>query len=338
MIQKKFVFQLVLIVIVLLIPIFSSPDFDGSMRLFQTEPFQRDFFKHVLFLAFFFLNHYLLFPRLFRARRYWIYGLIVVLFFILISNLSYWVFQNHQPDFMNDAMNRMTKDDYLFKPYFSSLFPFLFVCVLTIALYAFQQKQEHEIDKVKAELLNLKYQLQPHFVLNILNNIYSLTLMKSDGAAESVMKLSHIMHYILSESSKESVSLEREFEHIKDYIALQLLKTDDSIDFSFQMEGETDGLEIAPILLINFIENAFKYGINSELKSVIRISIEVVDGILQMDVFNKKVSRPFHEDVSTKIGIENTIRRLKHVYPDNHSLTIEDENDVYHVHLMIRLR
>ncbi|WP_435522972.1 histidine kinase [Chryseobacterium indoltheticum] len=101
------------------------------------------------------------------------------------------------------------------------------------SLFIFRNNEKKELERSKAaELLNLKYQLQPHFLFNILNSIYSLTLLKSDDAANGILKLSNVMRYVVQESSKDFVELTKEIEYLKDYIALQLVRTDNSLDFS----------------------------------------------------------------------------------------------------------
>lgn len=121
---------------------------------------------------------------------------------------------------------------------FASVVPFLFSFLSSFFIFRNEEKKELERSKAKAELLNLKYQLQPHCLFNILNSIYSLALLKSDDAPNGILKLSNVMRYVVQESSKDFVDLSKEIEYIKDYIALQLLRTDSSLDFNYTEIGD----------------------------------------------------------------------------------------------------
>lgn len=322
-----------LIPVVLLIPVFSSPDFNGSFGVFKIPPMQRDFLKHILLLTFFYLNYYLLFPKLIPGRKIVLYALILLLIYWLISNIPYWLIPNEQ----SNDFHPMMKDSHILKRYVSSIFPFLLVILITAFFYLFRRKETIETEKVKAELLSLKYQLQPHFMMNTLNNIYSLSLRKSEDVPELLIKLSNLMRYILTDSSKDLVPLERELEHINDYITMQLLKTDDSLDFVFEMNGDPGDLKIAPMILVDFVENAFKYGVNNEELSVVHVSFRIEGNMLYTEVYNNKVARLFAEEPGTRIGQLNTLKRLEHIYPGKHTIEIMDRAETYTVKLLIDL-
>lgn len=220
---------------------------------------------------------------------------------------------------------------------FSSLLPFLFSFLSSLFIFRNIEKKELERSKAKAELLSLKYQLQPHFLFNILNSIYSLTLLKSDDAPNSILKLSNVMRYVVRESSKDFVPLNREIEYLKDYIALQLVRTDNSLDFSYTENGDTQNLQIAPFILVNFIENAFKYGFNAEENSKIAVEIIVEGTILHYTVFNNIVNRNITDEESLKIGLKNTIEHLQQIYPGKHSLINHNNGTTFEVNLQINL-
>lgn len=190
--------------------------------------------------------------------------------------------------------------------------------------------------KAKADLLNLRYQLQPHFLFNTLNSIYSLILTKSDDAAEGILKLSNVMRYIVEESENDFVLLSKELFYIKDYIALQLIRTDNSLDFSYNETGNTEGVKIVPMILLNYIENAFKYGINAEESSKISIEVHMKDEQLNFKVFNNIVNHSA-ADESTKVGMRNTTERLEKLYPGKYSLNINEESGTYSVELNLDL-
>lgn len=220
---------------------------------------------------------------------------------------------------------------------FSSVLPFLFSFLSSLFIFRNNEKKELERSKAKAELLNLKYQLQPHFLFNILNSIYSLALLKSDDAPNGILKLSNVMRYVVQESSKDFVELDKEIEYLKDYVALQLVRTDNSLDFSYTEIGETRGLQIAPFILVNFIENAFKYGFNAEKNSKIAVKIIVQENVLNFSVSNNIVNESITDEISLKIGLKNTIEHLNQVYEEKHTLTITNDGKTYNVDLRINL-
>lgn len=220
---------------------------------------------------------------------------------------------------------------------FSSVLPFLFSFLSSLFIFRNMEKKELERSKAKAELLNLKYQLQPHFLFNILNSIYSLALLKSDDAPSGILKLSNVMRYVVQESSKDFVDLTKEIEYIKDYIALQLIRTDNSLDFTYTEIGDMKNLKIVPFLLINFIENAFKYGFNAEENSKIAVKIVVQEGLLNFVVLNKIVNTTVNEENSFKVGLKNTFENLKQTYPEKHSVKIDENEGTYEVDLKISL-
>lgn len=229
------------------------------------------------------------------------------------------------------------KDNTLPKKIFTSILPFLFSFLSSFFIYRAIEQRELEKSKAKAELLNLKYQLQPHFLFNILNSIYSLTLLKSDDAPNGVLKLSNVMRYVVQESSKDFVELDKEIAYLKDYIALQLIRTDSSLDFSYTEIGDLKNLKIAPFILVNFIENAFKYGFNAEENSRISVSIIVQEGVLQFQVFNSIVNHNVSEEESLKVGLKNTIEHLQYVYGENQNLNITHTEENYRVDLQLNL-
>lgn len=248
---------------------------------------------------------------------------------------------NTPPPQMNE---RFPQDNFQYRnniPYtqmiFSSLLPFLFSFLSSLFIFKNIEKKELERSKAKAELLSLKYQLQPHFLFNILNSIYSLTLLKSDDAPNSILKLSNVMRYVVRESSKDFVPLSREIEYLKDYIALQLVRTDNSLDFSYTESGDTKNLQIAPFILVNFIENAFKYGFNAEGNSKIAVKLIVDESVLHYSVFNNIVNRSITDEESLKIGLKNTIEHLQQIYPGKHSLISYNNGKTFEVNLQINL-
>lgn len=191
-------------------------------------------------------------------------------------------------------------------------------------------------EKLSSELSFLKQQINPHFLFNALNSIYSLVLPHSEQASDSVIKLSMILRYMLYETDKPQVSIEKELEVMRDYLALQRLKFNDVTSVSFSIKGETKGYTIEPLLLLTFIENAFKYGADNSTPSFININIVIEKHYLNMYVENKIVVRNRGGE-NSGIGISNIKRRLDLIYDGKYSLDIEQNDDIFSVKLKIKL-
>lgn len=197
------------------------------------------------------------------------------------------------------------------------------------ALQAEADRAQAVADKAQAELSFLKAQINPHFLFNTLNNIYSLAVTNSEHTATSIMKLSNILRYITDESGMDYVSLQQEIDCIRDFIALQQLRLGEKTVVSFQVAGPTDTLSIAPLVLMTFVENAFKYGISSHHTSTIDITIKADGRHIHFHCSNALFPRKQAE--RNGIGIANTQQRLAHLYPQKHSLNISTENNLFTV-------
>lgn len=211
------------------------------------------------------------------------------------------------------------------------------IVVFSLMLRISGRWQQTEREKMNAELSYLKAQINPHFLFNTLNSIYSLAIQKSDETPTAIVKLSGMMRYVLSESANEFVSLEKEIIYIKNYIDLQKLRFEDAISLEFIIKGDSIGKKIAPLMLIPFIENAFKHGVNAEEESLIKINIHITEETLFLSVFNKKVTINISEENKSGLGIENTKNRLQLLYPEKHKLSIFDTENSFLVELSMNL-
>lgn len=209
---------------------------------------------------------------------------------------------------------------------------FLFLVVLFLALLLKIRDRwiRAEEEKLHAELAYLKAQINPHFLFNTLNSIYAMALGRSEQTAGAIVRLSSMMRYVLVEAGKEKVPLESELAYLTDYIQLQQTRFEGSLKVVFEIKGWPEGRQIYPLLLIPFVENAFKYGVNPETPSAIGIGIDVGDHGLQLRVTNNKVA-VVPNDSPGGLGISNTRRRLQLLYPGRHSLIIEDQPETFTV-------
>ncbi len=190
--------------------------------------------------------------------------------------------------------------------------------------------------KVAAELKYLKGQINPHFLFNTLNNIYSLARKNSAQTAEAVMKLSKLMRFMLYEVNSSTLSLSQELKLIDDYIALEKLRYSDRLQVNFITEVDNAEQQIAPLLLIHFVENAFKHGAGeSRFESIISIHIKLVNKVLSAHISNSKENL-LQPDQDRRIGLDNIKRQLELLYP-THLLSIADTKTTFTVELTIPL-
>ncbi len=199
------------------------------------------------------------------------------------------------------------------------------------------QKKELQNQKLNAELNYLKAQVNPHFLFNTLHNLNYLTQAKKDEASEVVIRLSNIMRYMIYDSSKSEVPVEKEVGYIKDYLNLEEIRLNNNFDIAFNTEIKNSGVMIAPLILIPFVENAFKHGISDNRPdSWIRMDLKVTAEELSFESINSVYNKKRVEEQSG-FGLENLKQRLKLSYPDKFSLEVLDREMEYCVKLKVDL-
>jgi two-component system LytT family sensor kinase len=225
------------------------------------------------------------------------------------------------------------------RPFFSALF-ILALSTSYRLLYDYftneRKRNELENQTLVSELSFLKSQVSPHFLFNTLNNIYSLSLTNTPRASEAILKLSHLLRYMLYETNETSVSLDKEIDYINDYIELQKMRFSNEVTIDYTATGDFHTKEISPMLLIPYIENAFKHGISYSKKSYIKIQIELKNEELYLKVENP-YDKNKEKDSASGIGLVNTRRRLDLLYPRKYSLHLNTLNDLFIVELKINL-
>lgn len=220
----------------------------------------------------------------------------------------------------------------------SDLFIVLFIGLLRFAsdwVELDTHRRQLETEKLNAELKFLKAQVNPHFLFNTLNNLYYLSTIKSDTAPLVISKLSEVMRYMIYDSNHEQIELAKEIEYMQHYIDLERLRLRDGVPLKFQVIGKTDML-ISPLILITFLENAFKHGIsNGSDRCWINARLEVDNTQLVYTIENSKVNPVSYTALGEGIGLKNVKRRLDLSYPGKHLLDIDDREDSYSVILKI---
>ncbi|MCF6279273.1 MAG: sensor histidine kinase [Flavobacteriaceae bacterium] len=203
-----------------------------------------------------------------------------------------------------------------------------------LAKDSFVRRQQEK----EAELKLLKAQLNPHFLFNTLNNLYGLSVVKSDKLPNLMLKLSDLLRYSLYDTKETFVPLEKEIQYLENYISLEKIRLEDKTEIVFNKFGSFTNETIAPMLLIVFVENAFKH-LSKELKSTVQIEINNTNDSLCFtckNSFNKtETNKKQLESNKSGIGLQNARKRLNLIYPNNHKLTISNATDFYIVELKI---
>ncbi len=287
-----------------------------------------------------YINLLVLVPRFLLKRKYVQYIVLLLLALVIIvpihSSIEYFNFYN-----VEDLKGQVKLE----KLAFLSLINISFMLALTTGLKLGkewfnqqQRSQELERERLQSELKFLKSQINPHFLFNTLNNLYSLSLKKSDQAPEMILKLSEMMRYMLYESNEKMVPLEKEIRCIENYIELERIRQGERTKINIQIDWAENGQKIAPLLFIPFLENSFKHGVNSNIDSGwINISLKESNGSLTFLVENNKSKKITQSLNGSGIGLKNVKRRLELLYPDHHQLVITEGDDTYKTDLKIQL-
>jgi sensor histidine kinase YesM len=290
-----------------------------------------------------YINLWGLLPRLANGRRWWWYALAVAVLIALFSWLNYSFFQD---------WSKYLLPNYFFISYFRvwevSLFFLVylgFTSLLKLSRSWFMVNElqrrllQTETEKVQIELKALKAQVNPHFFFNTLNGIYSMTLDKDERLPQTVLQLSHLMRYFLYESREDLVPLEKEWQVLQDYISLQRIRSGKGLVVEQALEGEITQQKIAPLLLMTFVENAFKHGAKGNTGDVtIHLLLQVKDRSIYFEVRNTlgKVDE-VGADEYKGVGLENVHRRLALLYPGMHTLTIRETEQDFMVTLQLAI-
>jgi sensor histidine kinase YesM len=298
---------------------------------------------HITLLPAVYLNLEWLLPRFANTRHWLIYAAAVIAIIALFTWINYAFFQD---------WSKYILPDYFFISYFTiweaGAFFIIYLVIssllkLSRSWFAVNELQRRllqtEKEKVQIELQALKSQINPHFFFNTLNGIYAMTLEKDERLPHTVLQLSHLMRYLLYESKEDLVPLEKEWEVVQDYIALQKIRSNENLNVEKQVDGEITHQSIPPLLLITFLENAFKHGAKGNTGAAsIRLFLQVQGNRFNFRVENTKGEINDIEQNDFKgVGLENVQRRLALLYPGRHRLTIEDTANHFIVNLQLQV-
>jgi sensor histidine kinase YesM len=296
---------------------------------------------HVSLLFGVYINMALLMPKLFSKKKYILYfgALVATIISAVILNL---VTFNWLAD--------IVFPDYYFVSHFDffeiGMFIVIYILITTLlklskSWFELQEVNNRlnriEKENVKSELNALKAQINPHFLFNSLNVIYSQAIKNSNKTPDAIIQLSDILRYVIYDSTKDKVSLKTEIKLIEDYIELQKFRIDTTSSIKFEHKLQDENCEITPMLLLPLVENSFKHGIKAELEhTFVNIKLETVNSNILFEIENNKGSgEAIENDANSGIGIANIRQRLNLLYPNNHEFKIEESTNIFKIIMIL---
>lgn len=289
----------------------------------------------VILVSFFYLNAYVLLPKLAYRKKYFSYAVSITAFicFIIVAHIIIFNPALHPPQFRPGP------------PLGAGFFRFLTILACSIAYKTIIDKiaqdklaKEKENENLKTELSLLRSQVSPHFMFNVLNSMVYMARMKSDNLEPSLIKLSSLMRYMLYDADEDKVPLQSEIEYLESYIDLQKQRFEDTVKVNVTIDVDSMNHYIEPMLLIPFVENAFKHGTGMIDDATINIVLHVREHELKFVVTNNynELLKETKDKISG-IGLANVIRRLNLLYRNDYKLDIKDENGLFEIHLTLKL-
>jgi two-component system LytT family sensor kinase len=290
-------------------------------------------------IGLFYINFLYLIPKFLDKKKYKFYTAALVITIVVFGLGKYGIALTYKPFLLvHDKTKQISFGSYFISAALTSIFFLFLSTALKFGVDWFlneRVQRDLENQRLIAELAFLKSQINPHFLFNSLNSIYSLAYQKSDTTPEAILKLSEIMRYMLYESNDNKVDLEKELQYLQNYIDLQKIRFGNKAFVDFKITGEVGNQQIVPLLLIAFIENAFKHGVANDPSMPICLRINLDGTRLHFYMENKK--HAFNKDNEGGIGLNNVKRRLDLLYPGKYTLTIQDERNNYTCELSLVL-
>ncbi|SHL09431.1 Histidine kinase [Chitinophaga jiangningensis] len=290
-----------------------------------------------------YINLDILIPRLLRRQQYFVYAISVVALIALTAGFNMLLF-NKVVDYIFPG--------YFFISYYSFTelvqFAVIYVGLTTLLKLSrgwFQLMESEnrlmrlQSEKADTELLYLKSQINPHFLFNTLNSIYSLSLRKDDKVPPTLLKLAAVMRYMIYESNDALVLLESEINYLRDYIALHQVRNAGKADIRFEVNGDAGKSRVAPFMFIVFVENGFKHGVEAGMNDTfLHVRMDITGRDLYLSVKNNKgLVDETENDAHKGLGLQNVKRRLDMLYPGRHQLVIQEDDVTYAVTLQLQL-
>jgi sensor histidine kinase YesM len=320
------------------LPYLLRPSYENGHQAQHSQNDTNSLIKYFCFnlfwVCYFYFNSYWLIPKLVYPKKYWNYGLIQLIIFVAAIVCDWVLFNIFLGKFRS----------YEFRPaILFVLFPYLFFVATSTSFRMIRDKilydrliKERENENLKTELSFLRSQVSPHFMFNVLNNMVALARKKSELLEPSLIKLSSLMRYMLYEADEEKVPLEKETEYLQSYIDLQQQRFGKNVELVFTCENPDKNYVIEPMLLIPFVENAFKHGTGMIEQAKIQIELKAKNNLLQFSVRNRYNPDSIEiRDKISGIGLTNVKRRLNLLYGDQHSLLVTREEGWFMISLQL---
>ncbi len=302
----------------------------------------------VIHMTLSYFNIYYLMPKFVHKRKYFLYITLVIasLFIMVLAKfyLTYFMVSHNVWPEGPEVTNTLTLN-YAIEMMLGELYVMAFVAAIKVTLdWLREHKKLIDVEKLQleTELRFLRTQISPHFFFNTLNNIYSLSVEKSDKTPKTILKLSELMRYLLHETNQKRQSLTKEIICFQNYLDLERIRYGDLLKININISGEIEGREIAPMLLLAFIENSFKHGANKNIGEIeINIDFNVIDEFLYFKISNPIPTKTNNNNIVSYpggIGIGNVKKRLELGYKqEDYDLMIGENNDQYIVDLKIKV-
>ena len=293
------------------------------------------FIMQLSWIGIFYLNFYVLIPRFEYKKKHLLFSisLLIVLVWMIAQSwflFGIWVDNSHFHPLRNIIINFLI---YLFILASSTAYR-----LINDRIISERNNKEKENENLKTELSLLRSQVNPHFMFNVLNNMVALARKHSDDLEPSLIKLSSLMRYMLYEADEEKVSLEKEIEYLQSYVDLQQQRFGKNVKLIMDTSKVDGSYKIEPMLLIPFVENAYKHGTGMIENAQIEIELKAEKNILQFSVRNKFNNQPQEiKDKTSGIGLANVTRRLNLLYGEDHSLLIAKKDHWFTVSLQLNL-
>jgi two-component system, LytTR family, sensor kinase len=290
----------------------------------------------LIHMAIFYSNAFYLYPKLYNRRYWWLYIISSALLLLGSFRLKFYIIAKWFPG----ALKNETIFRFVFIPSVAVFIISIIYRRIVDRIRFEREQKEKQSEQLLTELKFLRSQISPHFLFNVLTNLVSLARKKSDKLEQSLIMLSDLMRYMLYDAQGKKVELGKEVEYLNSYIALQKLRfgNDVKIDHAIKLNEDDDHYTIEPMLLIPFVENAFKHGTGCLEHPYICIKLLVSQGLLIFEVLNNFNKEPdTSKDENSGIGLNNVKTRLNMLYKNNYTLTINDSNDLFHIILTLKL-
>ena len=291
-----------------------------------------------------YVNIYYLIPRFILRKKNWTYigylSLILVLVYLVRTGLNYLLVTREIWPEADDG-GKFLELNHVIAVVLGELYVLGFVTAIKLVIdWSIEKRRNEDLAQLQlsTELKYLRTQIQPHFFFNTLNNLYALTLKKSDKAPRLVIKLSEMMQYVLYEVTSSKASLLQEINHINNFIDIERIRYNDSVECELDITGNIEDVEVPPLLFLSFVENCFKHGLRENDFIKINMSFEIVN----KNYLKFKLSNNFNPNAENKekhgIGIANAKRRLSLLFFNDYELRTQVIDDIYKLYLKIPVR